>query len=307
MFVTIKNKKLKPMKKYLKLAAVALITSVTLVSCGDDDDNNSSSTNPSIFLVNENEGFITSDVTLEPGASISFSIQANENTETKENLRNVKVYNSLGDDILDTSFNAQSFTFELTNDMAGADAGPALVAGAQGSITTYTFEVTDRKERKDTYVVSITAEGVAVEDGDIRDIDGPNTCLGSYDLVLGTALSSNSANANKDMSNVSGAGFDGKFTSKNGTTFKLMSAVTGGITYGSANTAASLETAYTNAGGAELTTVTPTAGQFYAVKLRGGSAYALISIQTVNNTDDSCSPGTANKGILAFEYKINRD
>ena len=290
------------MKKFLKLAAVALVSSLTLVSCGDDDDNGSSSSNPSIFLVNQNEGFITADVSVAPSENIKFSIQANENTETNENLRQVTVIRTIGGvetTVLDSAFNAKSFTHEID-----------AVSNANSNVETWTFTVTDRKERSDSYEVIVTVQGLAVETGDIRHIAGPNGCLGSFDLVNATALPSSAADANKDIVNTDAAGvaFTGSLESKNGTTFKEVTGLTAGITYNNANTAAALESAYNNAGGVEGTSIEdPSTGDIYAVKLRGGSDYAIIRIENVDADDVSCNASATNKGILEFEYKINRD
>ena len=61
--------------------------------------------------------------------------------------------------------------------------------------------------------------------------------------------------------------------------------------------------AYTS-GSSSITIGSPSVGDIFIVKLRGGSSYAVIEITGNDASDNTCNLATGNTGKLTFSYKL---
>lgn len=163
------------MKKFMFIAGVILFsTTFLLTSCTEDETND---LYPTInFLAGA--GLISSDATVTVGSVFNVKVYAEENAESKANIRSLKVtrvFNLNSWDTTYSDFNDASMTFTIT-----FTAQPIV---GQESIK---FEVTDNDGQKASVSLLITTE--AGSGGPINTFT--MKILGSYQSLTGSSFAS---------------------------------------------------------------------------------------------------------------------
>ncbi len=179
--------------------------------------------------------------------------------------------------------------------------GSFQVTGSVGSIETYIFTVTDKKDNtaSDTIKVDVIAAAIALTEkvnGIVSNVQGPNQ--GAFDLVGEARVSSSGSASIKDLldqSTVSpnGVVYTKTFGSGNGTTFVKAGS---SFSYATAtNTSAASEF---GAGSASASTAVLAVGDVYIAKnSRFSNGHVVIKITAVNETSSD------NTDNITFTYK----
>lgn len=180
--------------------------------------------------------------------------------------------------------------------------------GANEGTEIYTFVVSDNNGNSTTKAITITNLGdggpnlaVLTEDNNgnpfrIWNVYGPNT--GAYEVGVGS-VNSSFPNAEKDIQDSTSAdeitNWPGRWTSRNGTTFKVAPAGA----WATLTNERGIEAAWENAG--EATSVIDVEeGSSYLLNLKGANRYALVEITKVESTDDD------NLDYVEFIYKYEQ-
>ncbi|MCK9482326.1 MAG: hypothetical protein M0R38_11265 [Bacteroidia bacterium] len=288
----------------LSLMVATLLATSLFTSCSKEEEN-PDKPQPTISV--EVLGKSSSDIEVGKSEAISFRwnvIKAGGGSDLKEFSISQQGINVLSD--LPETAKGKSFANNKIS-LSGSDKTQyvdtlTIYSGDNLGTTTYTFKIEDKDGNIVTKVIKVTVSATANEtplattkDGAFWHAGGSKD--GAYDLDADKSVASNSAAANRDMTNNDKAGdaFTGSFTAANSTEFVKANS------YDYANaTVESAATAY--AGGTASATVSnPQTNDIYIAKFRGGDDYVVIKITAVDPVNNDCACG--NKGKITFEYK----
>jgi hypothetical protein len=161
------------MKKLLLISGVVFATSMFFTSCSDTSTVDQP---PTIGFV-AGSGFISADATVDVNSTFSVKIFAEENVDSKENLKSLKITRVFELNSWDTTFTFNEASYSATyNFQAQATAG-------QESIK---FEVTDNAGEKASAQLLITTQELA--GGEINTFT--MKILGSYQSAIGSSFAS---------------------------------------------------------------------------------------------------------------------
>ena len=290
----------------MKMIKFLFITtlSVAMFSC-TKDDNNPDAPKPTLTVTELGTGAIDQDLTVAPGAMLSFKWNALrtgggsvlESFEIFQNGSNVTVP-------LPKTSNGETLPItNLPNKYESQYVDTIMFsAGSNLGITTYTFSLTDKDGSLVERVINVTVANpttpLAMEKtGEIYHVGG--SLKGSWDLVADLAKGASDPAADKDIRNkdIAGDPFTGSFNNTNNTMFVKSNS----FDYMNA-TEESAMAAYA-AGTPSATVTNPAVGDMYIAKIRGGNTYMVIKIATIDAADNTCNCG--NKGKMTFTYKKN--
>ncbi len=283
--------------KLFKFLFIALF-SATMISC--EEDTSPDAPKPTLDVTELGTGIMNDDITVAPGATLSFKWNA---------LRTGSGAKLLSFELLQ---NGSNVTFPLPQTNRGEDLPITnlpnayesqyvdtlvLPAGMNAGVTTYTFTLEDEDGNVVERVIDVTVSAALANEntGSFYHIFG--SLEGSYDLVADALVGAAGAATSKDLQNTDavGAAFTGSFTAANTTKFVKSNS----YDYANANEQSAMA-AYA-AGTASATVTNPAVGDIYIAKLRGGSDYVAIKITALDANDNTCS--CVNKGKITFSYK----
>ncbi len=276
------------MKKIFTLFLSVATMATIFTGCSKDEE---APVGPTISF-NTTQG-TTGNVTVEPGDSVAVGVIMSAGDANLDRLRVTYSYdgaNALEYDTEDLSGESGTYTTTI---------GTRNVEGTER----YTFTVTDNDGLTNNVAFTITTEGnigLGTEfTGQFFHMAGATGCTGAYDLVNNLPVSSLSSDDNKDMENTDAAGatFTGSFEAQNDTRFVKSNSTD----YATASE--SVITAAYDAGTPSATVTNPAVNDVFIAKLRGDDDYAIIKITALSPNDETCSPGTTNKGKITFKYK----
>jgi hypothetical protein len=288
-------------KQILAFIAVVGTSTFLLNSCGDEALNPA----PSIDMIAEN-GSIVDDVSMD--GDKTFTIVFNVKDDSK--VKTVTITSAVDGRIspqLDTTVNSANAKIKITRKSLARIATEA-----------WTLTATDDKGSSTSKLITITTTTTA--SGDILtsyeldnstpkapfkvwNIHGPNA--GAFDLIEGSSKLVADNNYEKDICDsctlVERPNWPGRWTSKNGTTFKK---VNGSYTYADLVNTGQLDAAW-NASGTAIKFMTLTKGDLYIANIPASVSPAraggkvLIEITDVKKTTAS----TDNLDYIQFKFK----
>lgn len=282
--------------KLLSLSALLGLGSFFLTNCGTGED---VAPKPTLEFIGGSE-YVSGDVSL-PGSS-NFTVGLNATHTAKMSSLKVTVsYDgepevidpncTLCDTIIDTRDLRIDFTGK-TRAAAGTEVWNFTVADKDGNATTKSITITNLGTGGAS-LIEYTQEpgGQTLK---VWNFIGPNA--GAYDLQIGGNLLTADPNSQKDIqdsiSTADGTNWPGRWTSRNGTTFKAVT----GYSWSSVTNSSQLQAAWDDSG-AEFSSFTVVDGASYMAKLRGTSTLVFIEITDVVKTTNN------NSDYVQFRYK----
>jgi hypothetical protein len=164
------------MKKLLLIAGIALFSTTFFFSSCTDDEEPQPSQPPSINFLTGSD-LISSDATVTVNGTFKIKVYAEENADSKSNLRSLEITRVFNLNSWDTTF-----TYNDPNLTAEINFTAQPVAGVEN----ITFEVTDNDGQKASISVKITTEEAT--GGPIRTFT--MKILGSYQSTTGSSFAS---------------------------------------------------------------------------------------------------------------------
>ena len=298
--ISLRSKRLHVMRK-IKLLSLGLVLATAAVFLSNCGTGGGTDPKPTLEFA-ANQGFVFQDISLAGDEDFTVGIRASHT----ENIVSFKVtvsYN--GGPALepaecaacDSTFSSKDFDYDYVGHTAAA-------AGSE----VWTFTVADNKGNESSKSITITNLGtggaslIEIEQDNnsntlkVWNFQGVNS--GAFDLVVGSNLLSADDNADKDIQDsctvAEVTNWPGRWTSRNGTTFKKMST----YNWGNVTNTSQLDAAWDDVAGSGDAVITVAKGDVYVAKLRGSSDnYVLIEITDVVKT------GADNNDYVQFRYK----
>ena len=282
--------------KLIALASMVALGSVFLTNCttGDTPD-----TVPTLeFKTGGN--YISSDFSISANTNFTVGIEASHDKPLTSLIITVAVDGGAettpaGCTLCDTVLSTNTFSADYvatTGAAAGTEVWTFTVSDGNGISTSKTITVTNLGAGGATLL-----EFVNDNNGNphrVWNFIGPNA--GAHQLGVGSVLSAD-PNADKDIqdsiSAADGSAWPARWTSRNGTTFK----VTTTHGWSTVTNSAELENAWNSLGTAE-SVINVVDGDVYIANIKNSGKYALIEVTDVMNT------ASDNLDYVQFRYKM---
>ncbi len=282
-------------KQILAFSSLSFFAAFSLNSCGDGEKLNPA---PGIDFIAEN-GSVVGNVTM--NGNTPFTLVFNVSDDSKVKSVEVKsVVNGRVSPQLDTTINAPSAKIKLNRNSYAAIA-----------VETWTITATDDKDVSTSKSITITTTTAASGDPlvsyeldnnnqpfKVWNINGPTGYTGAFNLMDGVPQTSGDPAADKDIHDscilAEINNWPGRWTSKNGTTFKKVT----GYAYDDVKNTGQLDAAW-DAAGTEKKWVLVAKDDLYIAKLRGGNTKVLVQITNVVKTTQQGD----NKDYVQFKFK----
>ena len=277
--------------KFLSMIGMLAFGSLLFTSCdpGDEPD-------PKPVLNFLGGNYISTNTSLAANTDFKIAVTANHT----KNIKSLKVIQSLDGqtdvDLVDSAYNDKTIAEFVFNGKTAAVAG----------IEIYTFIVADKDGNSTSKSITITNIGdsgndleIFEEDNDgntfkVYNFQGPSA--GAYEMAAGP-LSSGDANLRKDIQDSTAAAetsnWPGRWTSRNGSTFKKVSSSAWSTITNDAEIVASWDDA-----GAEESVILAATGDLYIIHAKSSNKYGLIEITDVVSTSND------NNDYVEFRYKF---
>jgi hypothetical protein len=264
-------------KQIFAFALIAVSSAFVFTSCGPGEDNLS----PVIDIISE-AGSITGDVTLDGDKAFTlvFNVSDDSKVKTIEVVSSVDGRSSIQ---LDSTVSTKTIKIKLSRKTLARIATETWTISATddaGSSSNKSFVITTNTSATGNPLTSYTLDNNS-KPFKVWNFHGPNT--GAFDLLDGSPKTSGDAAADKDLhdstSTAEIAQWPGRWCSKNGTTFKLVTS----YAYADIANTGQLDAAW-NAAGTEMKYMLVKKGDLYIAKLRGTNTKVLVSITDVMKT-----------------------
>jgi hypothetical protein len=281
--------------KLLSIFALVALGAVFITSCGTTDDN-TPAPKPVLNFLGGSE-FIDEDISKTADQSFKIGITANHTSNIKTFTITQSINGGAEIPLLDSSLSEKIIAEYIYNGTTAATAGTE----------TYTFTVADKDGNSTSKSITITNLGDPGLNLDVLTVDNDGATFkvynfqgglkGAYGITLGGSLSSTEPNAGKDIQDstksAETSSWPARWTSRNGTTFKKVSA----SSWSSVTNDSEIAAAWA-AGGTPTTFVSVTNGDVYLLNLKSAGSYALVEI-----TDVVSTAGADNNDYVEFKYK----
>ena len=276
--------------KFLSMIGLLAFGSLLFTSCGTDDE-----PSPSPVLNFLGGDYISANTSLAANTNFTIAVTANHT----KNIKSLKVVQSLDGqtdvELVDSAYNDKTIAEFVFNGTTAATAGTEI----------YTFIVADKDGNSTSKAITITNIGDSGNDLETFESDNDNNTFkvynfqgpsaGAYEMAAGP-LTSSDANSRKDIqdstTNVETNDWPGRWTSRNGSTFKKV----GSSAWSTITNDAEINASWNDAG-AEQSVITVATGELYLIHAKSSNKYGLIEITDVVSTPDD------NLDYVEFKYK----
>jgi hypothetical protein len=264
-------------KQIFAFALIAVSSAFVFTSCGSGDDNLS----PVIDIISE-AGSITGDITTDGDKAFTLVFNVSDDSKVKsiEVTSSVDGRSSIQ---LDSTVNTKTVKIKLSRKTLARIAAETWTISAtddDGSNSSKSIVITTNTAASGKPLTSYTLDNNS-KTFKVWNFSGPNT--GAFDLLDGSPKTSGDAAADKDLHDSTAtaeiAQWPGRWCSKNGTRFKLITS----YSYADIINTGQLDAAW-NAAGAEVRFMLVKKGDLYIAKLRGTNTKVLFSITDVVKT-----------------------
>ena len=279
--------------KLLSLLALLGVGALFFSSCGGEE---TPDPKPVLNFIGGAE-FVSSDADLTANTEFKIAITASH----VDNITSFKIIQSLDRSVDEELFDSIDIKTKLISEYVFT----GTTGGSAGS-EIYTFMVADKNGNSTSKSITIrnlgdpgrNLESLSVDnDGNsfkVWNFRGPNE--GAFGITVGTALFQSSPNSEKDIQDSISSTeteWPARWTSRNGTTFKKLSADAWTTVTNDATIAAAWEF-----GGTAQTSVVVAEGDVYVINLAGSDVYSLVQITAVDKTAAS-----TNEEFVEFAFK----
>jgi hypothetical protein len=282
--------------KLLSLFALVTFGALFISSCGTTDDDDTPAPKPVLNFLGGSE-FIDEDISKTSDQPFKIAITANHTSNIKTLTVTQSIDGGAEIPLLDSSLSEKIIAEYIYTGTT------ALTAGTE----TYTFTVADKDGNSTSKSIVITNLGDPGLNLDVLETDNNGATFkvynfqgalpGAYGITVGGSLRSNESNDDKDIQDSTGlsetSNWPARWTSRNGTTFKKVSA----SSWSSITNDSEIAAAWA-AGGTPTTFVSVTNGDVYVLNLKSSGSYALVEI-----TDVVSTAGADNSDYVQFRYK----
>jgi hypothetical protein len=282
--------------KLLSLFALVTFGALFISSCGTTDDDDTPAPKPVLNFLGGSE-FIDEDISKTSDQPFKIAITANHTSNIKTLTVTQSIDGGAEIPLLDSSLSEKIIAEYIYTGTT------ALTAGTE----TYTFTVADKDGNSTSKSIVITNLGDPGLNLDVLETDNNGATFkvynfqgalpGAYGITVGGSLRSNESNDDKDIQDSTGlsetSNWPARWTSRNGTTFKKVSA----SSWSSITNDSEIAAAWA-AGGTPTTFVSVTNGDVYLLNLKSAGKYALVEI-----TDVVSTAGADNSDYVQFRYK----
>lgn len=283
--------------RLVALAAVVSASAIFFQSCGTDE----AKPQPELSFIGD-AGYTAQDASIAGGTAFKIGVVATH-TVKLEKLEIFVAYDG-GPNLKPADCTMCDSSLSGTNLKATYSGMTRVVAGTEK----WTFRVTDKDGQSTSKSITITTTGSTgdnlieiTKDNDnktlkVWNFNGP--LAGAYDLKNGGNLKAGDDNKDKDIQDSTAlaetATWPGRWTSRNGSTFKVVTA----YTYAQIKTTTEIDAAWA-ASGTAVNSLLVKKGDVIIAKLRGVDGdYAIINITDVVSTS-----GTDNNDYVEFTFK----
>lgn len=284
--------------KLFALASIVALGTIFIQSCGPGVD---PAPTPEVNFIGD-AGFTAQDASINGGTAFKIGVVATHSVKLSK-LEIFVAYDG-GPNLKPADCTVCDSSIDGTNLRAIYNGVTRSIAGSEK----WTFRVTDKDGESTSKSITITttaAGGVNLieisKDNDnntlkVWNFKGPKA--GAYDLLNGGNLLSADPNADKDIQDSTRdeevANWPARWSSRNGTTFKLVTA----YTYDQITNSTSLESAWNTSGTPKEALTGLKTGDLIVAKLRNTTdTYALIQVTNVSKTT------LDNNDYVEFKYK----
>jgi hypothetical protein len=284
--------------RLLALASVVTLGTIFIQSCGGGDD---PAPTPEVNFIGD-AGFTAQDASINGATAFKIGVVATHSVKLSK-LEIFVAYDG-GPNLKPADCTVCDSSIDGTNLRAIYSGVTRSIAGSEK----WTFRVTDKDGESTSKSITITTTPAGganlieiAKDNDnntlkVWNFKGPKP--GAYDLLNGGNLLSSDPGADKDIQDSTRdeevASWPARWTSRNGTTFKLVTA----YTYSQITTTTTLESAWTSSGAPKSALTGLKTGDLIVANLRGAAgSYALVQVTNVVKT------GSDNNDYVEFKYK----
>lgn len=282
----------------LLLAGVVSMGTIFIQSCGPGDE---PAPTPEVNFIGD-AGFTAQDASINGGTAFKIGVVATHSVKLSK-LEIFVAYDG-GPNLKPADCTVCDSSIDGTNLRAIYSGVTRSIAGTEK----WTFRVTDKDGESTSKSITITTTAAGgtnlieiSKDNDnntlkVYNFKGPKA--GAYDLLNGGNLLSSDPNADKDIQDSTRdeevATWPARWGSRNGTTFKLVTA----YTYEQITNTTALESAWNSSGTPKNALTGIKSGDLIVAKLRGmADTYALIQVTNVVSTTID------NNDYIEFKYK----
>lgn len=285
--------------KFSLMAVVMMTGMVYLNACSGTGEDDVKPT-PNLELIG-GSAYVASDITLEVETPFTIGI----NVTSTVRLEKLEVTRNIGGTInipancsaCDSSLSDKSLRVDVdftTGTSTGTEIYTITVIDKDGGTSSKDITITVVAAGSD--LEEITADDNGGETLKVYNFLGPQ--LGAFDLLQGLPLSSGDPASNKDLqdsvTNAELKSWPGRWTSRNGTTFKKLG---DGYGWDNIRTDVALKAAWDDTNDNPSESLLVSKGDILAAKLRGGDTYCLIEVLDVVQTSNN------NNDYVSFQYK----
>lgn len=284
--------------KLFALASIVALGTIFIQSCGPGND---PAPTPEVNFIGD-AGFTAQDASINGGTAFKIGVVATHSVKLSK-LEIFVAYDG-GPNLKPADCTVCDSSIDGTNLRAIYNGVTRSIAGTEK----WTFRVTDKDGESTSKSITITttaAGGVNLieisKDNDnntlkVWNFKGPKA--GAYDLYNGGNLLSSDPNSDKDIQDSTRdeevSNWPARWSSRNGTTFKLVTS----YTYAQITNSTALESAWNTSGTPKVALTGLKTGDLIVAKLRNmADTYALIQITNVVKT------GSDNNDYVEFKYK----
>jgi hypothetical protein len=284
--------------KLLSLFALVTFGALFISSCGTtDDDDATPAPKPVLNFLGGSE-FVDEDISKTSEEPFKIAITANHTSNIKTFTITQSIDGGAEIPLLDSSLSEKIIAEYIYNGTTALSAGTEM----------YTFTVADKDGNATSKSITITNLGDPGLDLDVLEFENDKVTPfrvynfqgalpGAYGITLGGSIRSDEPNAGKDIQDSTASSetsnWPARWTSRNGTTFKKVSA----SSWVSITNASEIAAAWA-AGDTPTSFVNITNGDVYLLHLQSSERYALVEI-----TDVVSTPGADNNDYVQFKYK----
>jgi hypothetical protein len=284
--------------KLLSLFALVTFGALFISSCGTtDDDDATPAPKPVLNFLGGSE-FVDEDISKTSDQPFKIAITANHTSNMKTFTITQSIDGGAEIPLLDSSLSEKIIAEYIYNGTTALSSGTEM----------YTFTVADKDGNSTSKSITITNLGDPGLNLDVLEFENDKVTPfrvynfqgalpGAYGITLGGSIRSDEPNAGKDIQDSTAsaetASWPARWTSRNGTTFKKVSA----SSWVSITNASEIAAAWA-AGDTPTSSVNITNGDVYLLNLQSSGRYALVEI-----TDVVSTPGADNNDYVQFKYK----
>ncbi|MDB9882335.1 hypothetical protein OAD66_04285 [Bacteroidia bacterium] len=282
--------------KFLSLMVLLSVGAIFLTNCGTGTDEGPAPKPTLDFL--GGASYVDEDASFTSGTEFTMAITATHSSNIKSFTVTKEVNGGAAEILVDSTMSTKSISkFEVT-DTTEAIAGNEV----------YTFTVSDKDGNSTSKSITITNLGdgskdlaVIVKDNDdatikVYNFKGPKQ--GAYEIGQGP-LSSSDPDSGKDIQDSTAtsetSSWPARWTSRNGTTFKLVSS----SAWNTITNDLEIKAAWDAAGTAE-SVINVTDGDSYILNIKNSGKYALVTVTDVVTTSGD------NNDYVEFMYKYEQ-